>query len=366
MYAKGCAVLCVLLICAVCLGSMCGCAQKTQTYSVFGLGSLLQVVDFAADADLHTFCEQIVADVQAAVDLTQEGSDLARFNAAVDEERIAVSALTYDLVAKARQAYDVSGGLYDPTAYWSVDLWGFLPRGEQVSAPYDRSRLSDGAYPLPDEQYIAAFAALADMRKIEAIYDQTAGIYYLCKHATAVTLQGVTYYARLDLGGIAKGYVVDSIRQYAKAHGIDKGYVNFGSSSMLLLRNRKGSDWDLSLTHPRKEGATYCTLPAKDVTVATSGDYQNYYMVNGVRYSHLIDPRTGRPMQSDLLSVTVLTSDACLGDALATALTVGGLERLKAFVQSDYARDNGVDVIAVYADGTDLAVFSTVEVDKHL
>lgn len=354
----------VLMVCLVCATCLTGCQTQGQTYSIFGLGSVINVVDLGANGQLKAYIQQIIEEVQAAVDVTDGTSDLARFNAAADDEPVSVSALTYDMVATARACYDLTGGLYDPTAYWAVDLWGFLPRKEGTSMPYDRTPAADGALPLPDERYIAAFAALADMRKVELLAED--GTYRLVKHGSATVVEGVTYYTRLDLGGIAKGYVIEKIRAYAQAHGIDKGYVSFGSSSLLLLANRKGKAWDLSLTHPRQEGATYCTMPAMDVAVSTSGDYQNYYRVDEVRYCHLLDPRTGRPNASDLMTVTVLGGDACVGDALSTALTVGGLDSLKAFAASAYAVEHGLDFVAVYREGDTYKVYATREVEVHI
>ena len=351
-----------LVILASCVCSA-GCTPQGQSYSVFGLGSVLQVVDYARNAELEAYCRTLVAEVQRAVNVTDDASDVARFNAAADEETVPVSALTYDVMTKAREAYDLTQGLYDPTVYWLVDLWGFLPRKEGATAPYDRAKTEDGALPLPDERYVAAFRQLTDMRKIEQIHTEGTDDYALVKHGTATTVEGVTYYARVDLGGIAKGYVVDRIRDYCRAHGVDKGYMSFGASSLLLLKNRKGAAWDLSLTHPRgtETNPTYCTLPAMDLTASTSGDYQNYYMVDGVRYSHLVNPTTGRPAGGDLLSVTVLSPNACMGDALSTALTVGGLDRLKAFATGEYAKVNGIRVVAVYRTDDGLAVYSTAD-----
>ena len=344
-----------------------GCTAQGQSYSVFGLGSVLNAVDYSASKALNEYAKGLIDEVQRAIDPTDETSDIARFNAAADEEPIAVSALTYSLLQAAREAYDLTDGLYDPTVYWAVDLWGFLPRKDGTSAPYDRVQNADGGYPLPQEKYVTAFSMLTDMRKIEAKKTED-GQAYLTKHGSAVTVDGVTYYARIDLGGIAKGYVIDGIRAYCTKHGIRKGYMSFGSSSLLLLQNRKGAEWDLTLTHPRatEDKPYYCALPAKDTAVSTSGDYQNYYMVDGVRYCHLIDPRTGMPKTGELLSVTVLGANATVGDALSTALTVGGLDYLKAFANTEYARANGLDFVAVYQEGEQLKVFTTVKVDIQL
>lgn len=348
----------------VLVGCLAGCAERAQSYSLFGLGSVLNVVDYSASDALNNYAKTLIDKVQRAIDVTDDTSDVARFNAAADEEPIAVGALTYSLVQKARAAYDLTDGLYDPTVYWTVDLWGFLPRKEGTSAPYDREQTEDGGYPMPDRRYVEAFLSLTDMRKIAATQGED-GTYYLTKHDSAVTVDGAIYYARLDLGGIAKGYVVDCIRTYCSEHGIGQGYMSFGSSSLLLLKNRKGAGWDLSLTHPRaaEDKPYYCTLPAMDVAVSTSGDYQNYYVLDGVRYSHLIDTRTGRPKHGELLSVTVLGGDAAIGDALSTALTVGGLDYLKAFAQSEYAKTNGLQFIAIYEEAEELQVFTTLKVD---
>lgn len=354
------------MICLVCaLLCLPGCSAAGTVHTYLGLGAVLRLVTYGDDAGLSDYASSLLREVEACIDPTVPTSDVARFNAAEDDEAVSVAALTYRMVTLARSAYDLTDGLYDPTLLHAVDLWRFLPRAEGRTMPYDRTELAEGGYPMPSAEYVAAFASLCDMRRVEAVFDPATDCYTLVKRGSATVVEGQTYYAALDLGGLAKGYVVEELRRYADAHRVRKGYMSFGSSSLVLLTNRRGQAWDLSLTHPRGDG-TYCTLPAADVGVATSGDYQNYYVVDGVRYCHLLDPRTACPMRSDLLCVTVIGGDAAIADALSTALTVGGLANLRAFAEGEYARQHGLQFVAVYMTDEGPSVYATCPVEARL
>ena len=165
------------------------------------------------------------------------------------------------------------------------------------------------------------------------------GVYYAKKPDSSVTVDGVSYTMQIDLGGIGKGYAADEGAKLLKERGYDYGYLNVGSSSIALLKSVKEETdyaWNLGLRHPRGEGK-YLEVPLKDVTCSTSGDYENCYTVDGVRYSHVIDPSTGCPYRSNLITATVSGLPAAEADALTTAILILGREKALALLQKNFS-----------------------------
>jgi thiamine biosynthesis lipoprotein len=146
----------------------------------------------------------------------------------------------------------------------------------------------------------------------------------------------------VDLGGIAKGFAVDEVRQTYAKYGIKDGLINLGASSMYGLGlNKEGKPWRIGLRHPRKDDAQQkmAVLSLQDAALSTSGDYERFFEAGGVRYHHIIDPRTGRPAQSGAMSVTILVDASVpdggmLTDLLTTAVFVLGPEQGTRFLQT--------------------------------
>lgn len=150
----------------------------------------------------------------------------------------------------------------------------------------------------------------------------------------------------VDLGGIAKGYIVDRAVDILKSYGITSGAVNAGGD-MFLIGKRHERPWRIGIQHPREAGQVLATVEIADQAVVTSGDYERYFMVNGQRYHHIFDPRTGMPSRASQ-SVTVISDKVALADGLATAIFVlgpqGGLEFLTHYP--------GSECLIIGADGT--------------
>ena len=340
----------IALLCSTLFGAF-ACQKQASVRTLYALGAVLKMVSYEGMEDWYVYAQTLVHEVEQAVDVDHPRSDLARFNAADVGESVAVSALCADMLQVAHAAYLATQGGYDPAAYWLVDGWGFSPKAQnEASRPTP-----------PDRDYVAALLGVSCWDSVAFDYANRT----LVKH-DSVTYAGDTYTTCLDLGGIAKGWVVRCLYQKAAELGVERGYVSFGTSSVALLANAKDGDWDLSLTHPRKAGQTYCTMPCSNMCLATSGDYENYYEYEGKRYCHLLDTSTGYPIDNGVCCVTVLGKDAALCDALATGLCVKGMDFIRAFATGDYARANGLDVVAVYQTQSGLACYSTLTLDTTL
>lgn len=149
----------------------------------------------------------------------------------------------------------------------------------------------------------------------------------------------------VDLGGIAKGYAVDRCIGILQAAGITQGSVAAGGDSR-ILGDRNGEPWTVGIQDPRNEGAVAVLLPLVDTAVSTSGDYERFFEEGGVRYHHILDPRTGDSARQSL-SVTILGPEATLTDALSTSVFVLGPDKGLALID----RLPGIDAIVIDARG---------------
>ncbi len=225
-------------------------------------------------------------------------SEVARINAAldgtVDGAPLAPEPETARVLAAALQVAAESAGAFDPTVEPLVRLWGFL----------------GGARQLPDSAAIAALLPDIGFRKLR------------CPPA-ADRLSALRPGLRLDLGGIAKGHAVDCARDSLVALGVQDALVDLSGNIALLGAPPGRAAWRLGLRDPADREHTLGTLTLPRAAVATSGDYEQFVAAGGRRYGHILDPRSGWPVDS-LASVTVVMDSATLADAWATALTVLG------------------------------------------
>jgi thiamine biosynthesis lipoprotein len=248
---------------------------------------------------------QIDAELQAVnaqMSTYLEDSELNRFNAAAAGGAFDASARLVEVVGLAKQVNHASGGAFDVTVGPLVDAWGFGPD------PSTRTELSD-----------AQIAALRER----------VGDAKLLLDAQAQTLAKTVDGLRVDLSAIAKGHGCDRVAALVEAAGHVDYMIEVGGEVRVRGANPAGEPWRVGIERPTGDAAgsraVQAILRITDAAVATSGDYRNYWERDGVRYSHTIDPRTGRPITHRLASVTVVHPEsAALADAWATALNVLG------------------------------------------
>ncbi|HEX2925948.1 MAG TPA: FAD:protein FMN transferase [Ruminiclostridium sp.] len=151
----------------------------------------------------------------------------------------------------------------------------------------------------------------------------------------------------IDFGAIAKGYAADEAAKICRENGIKSAYINLGGNVYVVGTKPDNSPWRIGIQNPRADDGKYIgVLNVSDKTVVTSGDYERFFMKNGVRYHHIIDPKTGRPSNSDLISSTIVTGSSMDADALSTATFVMGLKRSRELLK----KMDGVDAIFITKD----------------
>lgn len=210
------------------------------------------------------------------------------------------------------------------------------------------SALSDGAF---DITY-ASVGHLYDYRERvcpsdAAVAAARAGIgwRHLKLDANACTLRFAHPATRIDLGGFAKGHAVDRAAGILARHGIQHAIVSAGGDSR-VLGDRRGRPWTIAIRDPRRAGEVVAVLPLEDVAISTSGDYERYFELDGVRHHHVIDPKTGRS-PATVHSVTILGADGLTTEALSKSVFVMGLDKGMRLVESQ----QGVDAVVVDATG---------------
>ncbi|CAI0934438.1 Thiamine biosynthesis lipoprotein ApbE precursor [Serratia quinivorans] len=229
------------------------------------------------------------------------GSELSRFNAsrAVDKP-FPVSAATTEVVLEALRINRVTDGALDVTVGPLVNLWGFGPEGRPDKVP-----------------------SAAELERRRA----WTGIDKLSVQGNALVKSIPELY--VDLSSIAKGYGVDVIAQYLQSQQVKNYMVDIGGEVRTRGHNGEKKPWRIAIERPTAgmEQKAQLVIQPGEMSIATSGDYRNYFEQDGVRYSHTIDPVTGKPIHHHLVSVTVLSPTCMAADGLSTGLNVLGPER---------------------------------------
>ena len=321
-----------------------------RTASLFGtVGALLLLVAGASQADEITIFKgrtmgpipyQVRAVLPAGVDAQQlqdqigatlsginqqmstylADSELSGFNSSREVGVwIPVSEPTAKVVAEALRFAKLSGGAFDPTVGPLVNLWGFGPDKRRPETP-------------PDAE-IAQAKSRVGFAQVSVRMEPPA----LRKSAAEV---------ELDLSAIAKGYAVDALGKLLRQQGCEAYMVEIGGEVIARGRKPGGDLWNIGIEKPSLDGTFTAILSLDNAALATSGDYRNYYVADGRRYSHTIDPATGRPVDHTLATVSVHAATCLEADALATILMVLGPERGLAF-----ANEQGIAAVLVSHEG---------------
>ena len=244
---------------------------------------------------LQTSIDQQLELVNDQMSTYRPQSELSLFNQSKDAYE--VSDATIKVVKRALKVYQQSGGAFDVTVGPLVNLWGFGPDKKPNKVPS---------------------AELIEQTK------QKIGSQYLSIEGNQLVKAKPDLY--VDLSSIAKGYGVDVIAEFLTKQGITNYLVDIGGELRASGTKLNKAPWTLAVERPEFGQNVQRLLHIGDNAIATSGDYRNYFEFDGIRYSHTIDPTTGRPINHKLVSVTVIDKSSMVADALATAITVLGPE----------------------------------------
>lgn len=244
----------------------------------------------------------IVKEIQDAVNLYDEDSTVSRFNRAKANEAVPLDDMTAEILKTALKVCDASAGAFDITIAPISSLWNF---GKTES-------------PTPPSKEIM------DERLSLVGYDKL--IFDPDRQTLTKTMDGVA----IDLGGAAKGYAADRAAEVLRQSGSAYALLNFGGNVYAFGKNpkRKSGDWQVGIQKPFAKDGTYGqTISLRQGAVVTSGIYQRNFTYDGVLYHHILNPKTGYPIEGDLAGATILADSALLADCLSTACLVLGEEK---------------------------------------
>ena len=292
-------ILATFLVCSGCA------AEKTlpQKREVgFYLDTVITLTAYTEDSQVLIDALEECGRYEQMLSRTAEGSDVWRINHA-EGEPTEVSDDTIAILQCAKTISDLSGGAFDVTIAPVSILWDF----------------TSGNAVLPDSETIAQAAELVDYRKISI-------------EGNTVTLpKGMM----IDLGGIAKGYIADRIKNYLEKRGVKHAILSFGGNIVAIGKKQDGSDWKIGIQDIDKPTGEYMIVSRNTGgSTVTSGIYERGFDLDGVRYHHLLSSETGWPVQNELASVTIFSESSMEGDALSTAAFVLGTEEGLKLIES--------------------------------
>jgi FAD:protein FMN transferase len=292
-----------------------GCSRKTDTgtapasasFEFRTMGTTMHITLYSPGMDkaiLKKHADEAFAEVKRVenlMSLWNKDSEICRLNSSKTGEWTTLDKATFEIIEKAIRISKITEGAFDITVNPLVNLWGFGSK-------------SKDEHKIPPDDKISDALEKVGYKKINLDGE---------KSAVSFAQDGVT----IDLGGIAQGYGSDVAINALKKSGVSQAMVELGGEVRVLGRNKDGKKWRVGIRHPLKEDELLGVLELEDESVSTSGDYQSYFVVDGIRYSHIIDPKTGKPTTSGIASVTIVGKECADADALATGFMVLPFEK---------------------------------------
>ena len=301
----------LMILLLMLLSSACSGAGKKEVLiqgNTMGTTFHITVVTDTDTTDLERRINQRLVEINKSMSTYDPESEISRFNRMTEAGRpFPVSEDFLRVMTAAGELYDLTGGAWDGTVNPLVNLWGF---GSRKVTPR-----------VPAQKDIDALLPEVGFKYITVSQDGVLG----------KTLGTVS----VDLASIAKGYGVDQVAALISAAGIDHFLVEIGGEIYARGQRPDGKPWRIGINTPKPmSGATevYKVVAISDRAFATSGDYRNFFVADGRRYSHVLDPRTGRAVENGVVSATVIAPTCTFADGLATALMVMGPEKGLALV----------------------------------
>jgi thiamine biosynthesis lipoprotein len=261
----------------------------------------------AAEAIDKGFAE--IKKLELLLNYFSDKSEITAINKAAGTSPVKVSAETLEMMQKTLEISKATRGTFDPTIAPLIKLWDFSSKGTARRAPT-----------IPSANMIKDALKLVDYEKIH-IYNNS---------EVFLAEKGM----EIDLGGIAKGYAADKAMEAIKAKGIKAALVAVAGDIRGFGSSTSGNAWKVGIQDPRPETGSekpwediFASLYLEDMAISTSGDYQRFFIKDGKRYHHILDPATGFPAESDLLSASVIAHEGYMADGLSTAVFALGAEK---------------------------------------
>lgn len=293
----------ILLIMTAVLIPACKPAESKVSESVFAMDTYMQLDVYGKQESL----DKLKSEIERLDDLlssTNEKSDIYRVNQSGTAE---ASEDTASLVKRSLELCKQTNGSLDITVYPIVEKWGFISQN----------------YTIPSKSELNALLKNVGYDRVKS-------------DGKKITVPSG---CKLDLGAVAKGYAADRAKEILNDEGVDSALLNLGGTVLAYGKKPNGENWKVGVTDPENTDEYMGVIECADKIVATSGNYERYFEQGGKRYCHIIDPKTGYPVDNGIASVTVISNDGTKNDALSTALFVMGVDKAKEFIKADSSFD---------------------------
>lgn len=263
---------------------------------IFAMDTYMTVTAYGEHAmEAVEKAEKEIMHLDALLSTGEETSEVVKLNQTGEG---VLSEDAFFLLKRSLEIYEDTEGAFDIAIYPIMQAWGF-PTGE---------------HQVPEEKDLKDLLPLADPSQIT--YDEE-------DRNVSFTKEGM----KIDFGGIAKGYTSERVMEIYQECGITSGIVNLGGNVQVLGRKPDQSLWKVAVQSPEEDGSYLGVLSVENRAVITSGGYERYFEQDGKTYHHIIDPSTGYPAENGLVSVTIVSGDGTLADALSTSLFVMGRDK---------------------------------------
>ena len=277
------------------LSSFCGCTKSVeiQNFTFSGMGTVLSVIYTGEKNEaLENAVKKDAETVESELSYYKDSSFVSILNREAYEKEVVVPEHVCRLIEKSLEYGEMSGGVFDITYKSTGELW------------------ENNKNKIPDEKTIEEKQRFVGSDKLSV-------------NCTENKIKFASLGVKIDLGGIAKGYAIDRAADIMKKYGVENFIVNYGGD-MLFCGNKGGKPWSIGIKNPDKPSEILKKLELGTSGckgVATSGDYERFFVIEGETFSHILNPKTGKPVKN-ARSVTVIGENATLTDAAATAVSV--------------------------------------------
>lgn len=313
----------LLIILSVLLLSV-SCTENTVSDSRIAMGTIVSVTLYESDDSRIDDIFSYIYSLDSTISRYNEKSYIAMINSNAGISPVTVPDEVYGLVKVSLEMAKETDGLFNPAIGPLSSLWGFGTEDARV----------------PSSDEIESVLPLLDWRKIKLSDDD---------NSVFLENEGMA----IDLGAVGKGWAADMIDSYLDELGVEHALVNLGGNVLLHGGKADGSAWRVGIRDPENLSSSYASVAIEDGTVITSGGYQRYIEKDGEVYHHILNPETGYPFQTDILSATVIGDSGTLSDMLSTVIFASGSDKAE-----EIADKHDVSIILKLTDGSVINTYS--------
>ena len=336
---KGAAIASLIIMCTA------SCTKKTDLYATidgFAQGGTYHIVYQKPAGWEQLSLPDSLSKYFSQIDKSLSGYDQTSLVSQINRgENPALDSLFIECFNLSKEIYEATGGSFDISGAPLFDIWGFGFKEKVEITP----------------NMVDSTRQFVGMDKLSITYDEASGKHFLFKADPRM---------KVNFNAIAQGYTCDYIAAKLELMGITDYLIEVGGEIVCKGKNSKGKEWSIAIDKPIDGNFIpgndiQAIIELTDAGLVTSGNYRKFYIENGEKYSHTINPATGYPAKHNLLSATVIAPTAAIADAYATYLMVIGLEKAQEFL----AASPQMEALLVYGEGEDLKVFSTSGVHQR-